>query len=166
VSEIGPPRDDRPGDRPSCALFAESLEKAGQFRFAECCQEIRRGRPLRGIKPHIEGAAALNAEAPRRVGQLVRRKPQVEQHAVDLGDSQRIKDFGQLCITGRPQGRTGVGQHARRQREHHRIAIEGDQFSVESELFQDEFAVTTAADRAVDHHASRSEVQKLEDLPG
>jgi hypothetical protein len=64
-----------------------------------------------------------------------------------------------------PQSRAGVVEHARRPGEHHRIAIQADEFSVGSELFQDEFAMTAAADRAVDHHESRAEVQKLQNFP-
>ena len=63
------------------------------------------------------------------------------------------------------QNRARIGEGVRRPHEHRRIAIQADQFSVETELFEDQFAMTAAADRAVDHDKSRTEVQKLQDFP-
>jgi len=53
----------------------------------------------------------------------------------------------------------------RRPGEHRRIAIQANQFSVGSELFEDQFAMTAAADRAVDHNECRPEVQELQNFP-
>jgi hypothetical protein len=58
-----------------------------------------------------------------------------------------------------------IGQKLSCAREHRRITVQGDQFSVWSKLLQDVFAVTTAADRAVSYHESGSEIQKIQDLP-
>jgi hypothetical protein len=102
---LGSPRHDRTGDRSACSLFAEALENVGQLRFAERGQEIRGGWPLGQVKPHIERPAAflnsaLNAEAARRVGQLVGRESEVQQDAIDPADSEGIEDLGQFRITG------------------------------------------------------------------
>ena len=124
---------------------------------------------MRGVEPHVERDAAretaLDAEAAGRIGQLIGRKAQVEQHAVDAADSEGVEDLGQLCITGLSQGHARVGKNAGGPRQHRRIAIQSDQFSVGSELFEDELAMTAAADRAVDHDQSRAEVQELQNFP-
>jgi hypothetical protein len=53
----------------------------------------------------------------------------------------------------------------RRPGKHRRIAIQADQFSVGSELFEDQSAMTAAADGAVDYDKSRAQVQKLQNFP-
>jgi hypothetical protein len=102
LREFGPPRDDCPGNCSARAFFSESLKKVGQFSLAERRQKIGRGLSCRGVKPHVEEPAALaatlsstlDAETPRRVGQLIGGKSQVEQHAVDPTDSERLEDLG------------------------------------------------------------------------
>ena len=96
LREFGPPRDNCPGNRSARAFFPESLKQVTQFSHSERRQQIGRSRSRRGIKSHVERPAALDAtlhstldsESPRRVGQLIGRKSQVEQHAVDPADSE------------------------------------------------------------------------------
>jgi hypothetical protein len=163
------PRDDGPGDGPAGALFSGPLKEVGQLVFVERCQEIGSGWACRRVETHVERSiaseAALDAETARRVGQLVGRKPQIKQHAVDAADSERVEDLRQLCITGLFQSRARVGEDVGGPRKHRRIAIQSDQFSVVSELFEDEFAMTAAADRAIHHHQSRAEIQVLQNFP-
>jgi hypothetical protein len=168
VSDVAAPGDNRPGDRTARRFFAVTLKEVGQLAFVERGEEIRSARSGSGIESHVEGrpgrAAALNAEAADWVGQLVGRQSEVEQHAIDAADSERIEDLGQIGIAGLLQRGAGVGEHVSGPREHRRIAIEADQFSVGSELFEDQPAVSAAADRAVNHEEPRGEIQKLEDL--
>jgi hypothetical protein len=63
------------------------------------------------------------------------------------------------------QNRARIGNRVRRPGEHRRIAIQADQFSVGSDLFEDQFAMTAAADRAIDYNESRPNVEELQNFP-
>jgi hypothetical protein len=138
MSDLGPPGDDRTGDRAAGALFSELLKQLGQLGFAQGCKEFRGGRSRGGVKTHVERPAArhsaLNAEPAQGVGQLVGRQAQVEQNAVDGADSKRVEDLRQLGITGVFQSCAGFVEDLRGPREHFRIAVQTDQFSVGSKL--------------------------------
>ena len=97
VGEFRTSCDDRASNRSAGALFPEPLKKAGQLGFAERGQQIGRRWAFCRIEAHVErlaarrdpgASAALNSEAPRCVGQLVGREPEVEQDAIDLADSE------------------------------------------------------------------------------
>jgi hypothetical protein len=96
MRDIRATRDDGSSNRPAGPLFAKTLEQLGQFAFVERSQQFRCGWPSGRIESHIERRAArlallnaaLDAEPAQRVGQLVGRQSQVEQQAVDLGDSE------------------------------------------------------------------------------
>jgi hypothetical protein len=107
----------------------------------------------------------LEAESAFRVGQLVGRKPQVEQDSIGATDSKLVEDFRQLGITGLLQDAARIGQHLACPRKHQWIAIKTDQFSVGTELFEDETAMTTGSDRAVDHDQPRRKAEELNDFP-
>jgi hypothetical protein len=59
----------------------------------------------------------------------------------------------------------GVVENSRCSREHFRIAVQTDEFSVGSKLFQDQFAMTAAPHCSVDHHQSRARFQELQNFP-
>jgi hypothetical protein len=61
--------------------------------------------------------------------------------------------------------RARISKCVRRPGEHRRIAIQANQFSVGSELFEDQFAMTAAADRAIDYNESRRDVEELQNFP-
>ncbi len=58
MGDVRPPRDDGSSNRPAGPLFAKFLEQLGQLIFVERGEQLRRGGPSRGIKPHIERRAA------------------------------------------------------------------------------------------------------------
>jgi hypothetical protein len=107
----------------------------------------------------------LKAESAFRVGQLVGREPQIEQDSIDAVDSKLVEDFRQLGITGLLQDAARIGQYRACSREHQWIAIETDQFSVGTELFEDETAMTAGSDRAVNHGQPRRKLEELNDFP-
>jgi hypothetical protein len=120
---------------------------------------------LRGIETHVQRRGPLEAESAFRIGQLVGRKSQVEQNSIDAADSKFVEDFGQLGITGLLQDAPRIGQYRACPREHQRITIETNQFSVGTELFEDETAMTAGSDRSVDHDQPRRKVEELNDFP-
>ncbi len=107
----------------------------------------------------------MEAESAFQVGQLVGRKSQVEQNSIDAVDSKLVEDFRQLGIIGLLQDAARIGQDRGCPREHQRIAIKTDQFSVGTELFEDETAMTAGSERSVDHDQPRRKVEELNDFP-
>jgi hypothetical protein len=159
-------RNDGPGDGSAVRLFAVLLKEVRQLRFAEGRQQRGCRASLRRIEPHVERAAVLKSKAAIPVGQLVGRQPQVEQNPVDLRDVKFVEYLGQLGITGLSQGDARVGgQQVRRSREHLGIAIETDEFSGGTNMFEEGAAMSAAADRTVDDDQSRLEVEELNDFP-
>jgi hypothetical protein len=119
---------------------------------------------LRRVESHVERTGVLKAETAALVGQLVGRKAQIEQHSVDAVDAQSIQDVGQLCITGLLQSAASIGQNQRRSGEHHWIAIESDEFSGRTKVFEKNAAVTAGSDCSVHDNLSRRNVEKLNDF--
>jgi hypothetical protein len=136
IGNLGPPCDDGTGDRSAGALFRVSLKQVSQLGFAERRKKFRGGGSRGRIKSHVEQAATLDAtlnpEPARCVGQLVGRQAEIEQDAVDPADFERIEDVGHFGIAGVFQNRAGIVELPRCPREHLRIAVEADQFSVGS----------------------------------
>lgn len=157
--------DDFACDWPARGLFAESKKKIRQFGFFQRGKELGCGIALRRVEPHVERTGGLKAETPLRIGQLIRRKPQIEQNPVDLLDAKLVQDFGQLRITGLPQGAARVGEVSRRPSDHQWIAIESDEFSVRTKLFEEDAAMTAGSEGRVHHRQSRREFEDLNDFP-
>jgi hypothetical protein len=157
--------DNRVGNRSGRGFFTVAGQKVGQLRFSDRGEKIGRRLTLRRIETHVQRRGPLKAESALRVGQLVGRKPQVEQNSIDAADSKLVEDFRQLGITRLLQDAARSGQHRGCPREHQRIAIETNQFSVGTELFEDETAMTAGSDRSVDHDQPRRKVEELNDFP-
>jgi hypothetical protein len=156
---------DRVSNRSAGRLFAEPKEEIRQFALVGGRKELGRRRPLRGIKSHVERTGSLKAEAACGIGQLIRRKPEIEQDSVDPFDAELFQDFRQLGIAGLIQHAARVVQDLGRLSEHHWVAIESDQFSGGTEVFEENAAVTAGSDRAVHHDQSRRNLEELNDFP-
>jgi hypothetical protein len=126
---IGSAKHDRVGNGPAGGLFAELEKQIGQVPLVKLGKEIGRGDILRRVKSHVERSVGLEAESAAAIGQLIRRKPEIEQDAVDPLDAELIQDFRQLGIAGLFQDAARIVQDFGRLSEHHRVAIEADQFS-------------------------------------
>jgi hypothetical protein len=157
--------DNRVRDRSGRGFFTVERKKFGQLRFSNRGEKLGCRLALRGIETHVQRRGPLEAESAFRVGQLVGRKSQVEQNSIDAVDSKFVEDFRQLGITGLLQDAARIGQNRACPPKHQRIAIESDQFSVGTELFEDETAMTAGSDRAVDHDQPRRELEELNDFP-
>jgi hypothetical protein len=158
-------KHNRVSDRSAGRFFAEPEKQVRQFSLVEGREELGRRRSLRRIESHVEGTVGLKAEAAAAVCQLIGRKPKVEQNAVDPFDAELIQDFGQLDIAGLFQDATRIVQDLGRLSEHHRVAIESDQFSGRTEVFEEEATVTAGSNRAIHHDQSRRKLEELNDFP-
>jgi hypothetical protein len=157
--------NNRMRDRAAGRLFTVAEKQVRQFCLVARGEEIGCRPSQRRVKPHVERTVSLEAEAPAAIGQLIGRKPKVEQHAVDPLDAELIQDFRQLGIAGLFQDATRIVQDLGRLGEHHRVAIESDQFSGGTEVFEENAAVTAGSDRAIHHDQSRGNLEELNDLP-
>jgi hypothetical protein len=158
-------QDDGPGNRAAGQLFTVLEEQVRQVVFVEGCEQFGRRRSLRCVKPHVERTIGLKAKAAAAIGQLIRRKPKVEQDAVDPLDAELIEDFRQLGIAGLFQDATRIVEDLGRLIEHHRVSIESNQFSGGTEVFEENSAVTASSDRAIHHDQSRRNLKVLNDFP-
>jgi hypothetical protein len=64
-----------------------------------------------------------------------------------------------------PQGDAGIGQIFGRPSEHPGIAIESDEFSVRTQVFEEDTAVSAGSYCSVDDGQPRREVKELDDFP-
>ncbi len=86
--------DDARGNAARCRLFAEFAEDFCELLFGRGIHEVRRGERQLRRHAHVEGAVALKREAALGRVELVGTHAEVEQHAVDLADS----DFSEHAI--------------------------------------------------------------------
>lgn len=162
---IGAAKHNGAGDRSTGRLFAILEEQVGELVFVERRDEIGRRRSHGSVKSHVERTIALEAESAAVVGQLIRRKPKVEQNAVDPLNAELIQDFRQLGIAGLFQNAARIVQDFGRLSEHHRVAIEADQLSGGTEVFEENAAMTAGSDSAIHHDQSRRNLEELNDFP-
>ena len=90
---IGPAKHNGAGDRSAGRLFAKLEKQVRQFVFVECREKFGRRHALCRVKSHVERTIGLKAETAAAVGQLIGRKPKIEQNAVDPLDAELIQDF-------------------------------------------------------------------------
>jgi hypothetical protein len=64
------------------SLVAQFGENPGQFTLREPVDQIRGGRPERGIKAHVERAISHEREAAGAIVHLVARKAKVSEHQI------------------------------------------------------------------------------------
>jgi hypothetical protein len=159
------PGDDCSGDVAAESFLAVFEEDVSQLGLIEGREELGRRNSTARVKAHVERAAGLEAEAAAGVGQLIGRKAQVEQDAVDLVDVQFVEDGRHLDITGVPQDAAGIGQGLGSPGDHHGIAIETDEFVVSTEMGKDDATVAAGADRAIDDDKPRTRIKELNDFP-
>ena len=57
-----------------------------------------------GVHPHVQRRVGGVAEAAVGAVELQRGDPEVEQHALDLGDAEPVEDLGQFVEDGRDEG--------------------------------------------------------------
>jgi hypothetical protein len=157
--------DDGFCDRSAGGLFAVAEQEVRQVIFVDRGEQVGGRFSLRRVETHVERTGRLEAESPFTIGQLIGSKSQIEQDPIDAVDAKLVEDFGQLGITGLLQDNARIGQRGGRPCEHLRIAIQTDQFSVGTELFEDEATVTAGSDGAVNHDQPRRQVEELNDFP-
>ena len=149
------PADNCAGDGPACRFFSITKKDVREVLFAKLGQQTRGRFALRRVETHVERTRGLKAETAGMIGQLVGRKPQIEQDSIDSLDSELVQDFGQLDIAGLLQNAARIGQARSRPREHQGIAIKSDDLSGRTEVFEQKAAVAAGADRSVDDDKPR-----------
>lgn len=122
----GAERDKISGKPAAVWFLAIALEDLGKLLFIESRQK-RAGRlSPRRVESQVERARARETEAAGLVGQLIRRKPQIEQNPVDGRNRKARENLGKLGITGVDE----VGRTAReltgRNVQHQGIAVKTD----------------------------------------
>lgn len=128
--------------------------------------EQRPGRlTLCRIETQIERTFAAKAEASISICELVRRQPEVEQNAIDGRYSDLLKDIGELGITGVNKPAVRGDEVSSRMGQHHRVAVQADQCSARTDLFQDFAAVASGANRPIDDDEIGPEFEVLQGFP-
>lgn len=68
-------------------LLTQPVDQVGQLRLGQGIDEVGGGHPGAWVEPHIEGTIQTESETPIGRVELEGRKPEVEEHAVNGGDS-------------------------------------------------------------------------------
>jgi hypothetical protein len=171
-NDIGEPpcRDDRLGlpslrncscnrlSKPFLTIAADDLRQ-----FTDRCARDESGRALaaRRIHPHVERAVVAKRESARRILELGRRHAEIEQHAVDAIDRERIEHVGQF---GEPRAAEREARVADRTRCGFgvRIAVDRDEPAAGGELREDRARVAATAERSVDVDALGADRKRRE----
>jgi hypothetical protein len=82
-----------PSDSPAFALFAQSVEESGEFRFTQGIDEFGGCRSAPRIHPHIKGPRPGETEAAPRIVHMEGGEPQVKEDAVNPGNAE-VSEYG------------------------------------------------------------------------
>src|SRR6266542_6973668 len=88
--------DDRARDPPREWLLAVASEDRAELVRVQRGEELARGDPTGCVEAHIERGVRAEAEAARRVGQLVARETEVEEDPVGGREARRRDDLGDV----------------------------------------------------------------------
>lgn len=157
---------DATGD-PSCeTLFTKLLDDVGKRLGTHAIDHPPGRLALGGIKSKIEGAFGVKREATCLVGELVARKTDVEKHAIDAVDGQRVEHLRNVAEVGLGEAdrfsRHLLGTTA----DGHRIAVDRDDEALGTDRFCEEPRVASAAEGSVDDPHARLDGEQRHHLGG
>ena len=159
-------RQDRFRDATCMAFLTKRREDAGELSVRRAVDEVERGEAWFFIEPHVRRRIGREAEAPRRIGQLVAAEAQVEEDAVERDESLLARDVVEGCEVGLAQDGTlaVLRQHALRLRDGRPIGVEAKQATIRRRGLQQPIGVPSASDRAIRDGAARRRVERGENL--
>ena len=147
-------RRDDPGREPFLAVDPQDPGEVGRGVGVE---HLGRGDPPGGVHPHVQRRVLAVREAAAGLVQLQRRHAEVEQHAVDRREIERVQDPRQLVVDRVHEVRpAGMGREpVARERERLRVAVDPDERHLRKRL-EHGFGVPAEAEGGVDVHGART----------
>lgn len=149
---------------PRLGFFSIVAKDSFQFVRIRCREEFSDRVAGGSVKTHVERPGRLEAEAAFRIGQLIRRKPQIQQNSINCRELQFIEDSIQLGITGLPQHNARTGYDLSCPGEHVRIAVESNEPTGGIHLFQNLLTVSAGTDGAINDRQPCRQLQLLQDF--
>jgi hypothetical protein len=142
-------------------FLAKLLEQATEFLRRQVPDQVGgRGAAAR-IHPHVQGLIALKTETSAAGFQMVQRKAEIRQDAVEAFNTEFGKGFGQLDEVARQEVRLPLpgGKHLPGVGDGIRIPIQADKRASGRNPFQQQAGVPRTAQGAIGHDLPRGRGQ-------
>ena len=150
------------GDAAAVSLLSVLVNQIGQSIGVKPFDQPPRGLAAGRIEPQVERSGRVEAESPLGIGQLIARKSQVQQDAINVFDFQLRQHRGQFAIAGSHEFHRQSGQTAFGRRQGRRVAIERHDKSLAPDALGQGSRVAAAAQGAVDQRLPGPRVEPLE----
>ncbi len=139
---------------------------SARFSARSRASNFQAGSPCSGSKSQIQRAVRVETEPALAVRQLVAGQAQVEEDALHLVDTGRVKYLGQLAEIRLGNFDRQSGQFHFRAGDRLRIPVHGDHAAGGLHTLRQQPRVTAAAQRAIGKHVTRMRVQRGEHFRG
>lgn len=164
-----PPLHDLRGDASRRRLFAIGFQQFGQLPFIQCLQQLCGRATFADIKTHVQRTAGIETEASVHIGQLVRRKSQIQQHPVDTRNAKFLQSRLSLHVTAANEMADDIRRSVRLQSifgkgQHHGITIHRNQMTMRSDSLSNQCTVSSSAHRAIQHGQTGGQLQRMQYL--
>ncbi len=145
-------------------FFAVSCQHFFKFDCVDIRQKVRDRLTGPIVESHIKWSVDRVTKSSLPIRQLVGRKAQVQQDAIDTVDAQLVENAFDLRITALYEVPTFARDTLRRKVQHHRITIQPDQNTVFTNLIGNLLTMPARSDGPINDSQPRLEVKLSQNL--
>lgn len=159
-----PPIDDHRRNLTTKSFFSVITKHTFERLFIRSIHKLSDGLARRHIEPHIERCIERISEASCGIRELIRRKSQIEQDAIDRFNPQFLQRRARLRVTRLLQEPPLATNFLRREPKHEWVSIEPNQSALGSDALRNLATMATCPDGSIKHGKSWLQFQLLQDL--